>query len=151
MAMIKEALTFAISLSLTASIKCLCLWKNCVLMLYPMTSIPMEREFTIGFSSTLKASTTTKKISKKKRKNKKLKNKWKKWNFIVIKITNYCMLLCCRSITMEVSIVAMFVELAKMFLLELNAADNVIMICVRAVLHQMGWFRKLKKKINSKN
>lgn len=44
-------------------------------MLYPMTSIPMEREFTIGFSSTLKASTITKKISKKKRKYKKLKNK----------------------------------------------------------------------------
>ena len=141
MAMIKEALTFAISLSLTASIKCLCLWKNCVLMLYPMTSIPMEREFTIGFLSTLKASTITKKISKKKRKNKKLKNKWKKWNFVVIKITNYSMLLCCRSITMEESIVAMFVELAKMFLLELNAADNVIMIYVRAVLHQKGWVK----------
>lgn len=78
MAMIKEALTFAISLSLTASIKCLCLWKNCVWMLSPVTSIPMEREFTIGFLSTLKVSTITKKISKKKRKYKKLKNKWKK-------------------------------------------------------------------------
>jgi hypothetical protein len=42
---------------------------------------------------------------------------------------------------MEESIVAMFVELAKMFLLELNAADNVIMIYVRAVLHQKGWVK----------
>jgi hypothetical protein len=52
---------------------------------------------------------------------------------------------------MEVPILVMFVELPKNFLLELNAADNVIMICARAVLHHKGWFKKLKKKINSKN